>query len=200
MCGRYFFDKGTAEAIGKLDRESGNLAGQLAYGDVLPSETAAVLTGRRLSLSAEIMRWGFPQSQGKGLVINARAERVLERRMFRESVLHRRCVIPARHFYEWDAVRNKVTFSREEADVLYMAGFYDRFRDGDRFVILTTEANASVEQVHDRMPLILEEKELESWVYDDHFLDFALHKRSPQLKKYQAYEQQSLFQFMEPDF
>lgn len=197
MCGRYYFDESTAEAVGKLDREAAGVIGHPSGGDICPSETAAVLTGRRPMLSAEVMHWGFPQNQGKGLVINARAETVLERRMFRESVLHRRCIIPAKHFYEWDASKNKVTFFREESDVLYMAGFYDRFRDEDRFVILTTAANTSVEQVHDRMPLILEGGELESWIYDDKFVDFALHKRSPRLERYQPYEQQSLFQFWE---
>lgn len=193
MCGRYYFDESTAEAVGKLDREAADVIGHRSGGDICPSETAAVLTGRRPRLSAEVMRWGFPQAQGKGLVINARAETVLERRMFRENVLHRRCIIPAKHFYEWDASKNKVTFFQEGSAALYMAGFYDRFQDEDRFVILTVAANASVEGVHDRMPLLLEEGELESWIYDSGFVDFALHKCPSQLERYQPYEQQSLF-------
>ena len=54
---------------------------------------------------AEEMSWGFPQYQKKGLLINARAETALERKMFRDSVLHRRCIIPAKQFYEWDQGR-----------------------------------------------------------------------------------------------
>ena len=79
------------------------------------------------------MQWGFPQYQKKGLLINARAETALERKSFRDSVLHRRCVIPARHFYEWDSDKNKVTFFRKDAAVVYMAGFYNRFGDEERF-------------------------------------------------------------------
>ena len=56
-------------------------------------------------LMAEEMSWGFPQYQKKGLLINARAETALERKMFRDSVLHRRCIIPAKQFYEWDQGR-----------------------------------------------------------------------------------------------
>ena len=86
-----------------------------------------------------------------------------------------------------------MTFLREDAPVLYMAGFYNLFQDKERFIIITTQANASVEQVHDRMPLILEKGELEDWIYDDRFLEFALKKVPVQLKKQQEYEQQSLF-------
>ena len=75
-----------------------------------------------------------------------------------------------------------------------MAGFYNQFKGDDRFIILTTQANGSVSPVHDRMPLILEENELQDWVYDDKFLKFALHKTPPFLLSRQEYVQQSLFQ------
>lgn len=49
---------------------------------------------------------------GKGLLINARAEAILDKKTFRDSVLHRRCVIPAHHFYEWCKNKEKYTFQR----------------------------------------------------------------------------------------
>ena len=45
----------------------------------------------------------------------------------------------------------------------------------------TTAANASMEPVHDRMPLVLEERELEDWIYEDKFTEYALHKTPPEL-------------------
>jgi len=45
------------------------------------------------------------------------------------------------------------------------------------------------------MPLVLEEGELEDWVYDDKFVEYALHKIPPELWREQEYEQQSLFGF-----
>ena len=86
-----------------------------------------------------------------------------------------------------------MTFLREDEPVLYMAGFYNRFQEEERFIIITTQANESVKKIHDRMPLILERQELEDWIYDDNFLEFALHKVPVQLIKHQEYEQQSLF-------
>lgn len=193
MCGRYYVDDDTAREIERVVREVDEKIRRERAGDIYPSRSAAVITGRKPHLSAEAMTWGFPRYQKKGLLINARAETVLERKMFRDSVLHRRCIIPAKQFYEWDSDKNKVIFLRENQLILYMAGFYNRFQDEDRFIILTTGANASVSPVHHRMPLILEEKELEEWVYDDAFLESALHKSPPLLERRQEYEQQSLF-------
>ena len=196
MCGRYYVDDDTAREIEKVVREVDEKLRRERRGDICPSQSAVVITGRKPQLSAEEMSWGFPQYQKKGLMINARAETALEKKSFRESVLHRRCIIPAKQFYEWDSDKNKVTFLRENQPVLFMAGFYNHFQDEDRFIILTTEANESVSPIHHRMPLILEKNELESWVYEDAFVEFALHKTMPQLVRRQEYEQQHLFQFM----
>lgn len=190
MCSRYYIDEEMAEEI---DKDLGGKMKVKSAGDIYPSQPAIVLTGRYTHLKKEEMIWGFPQYQKSGLLINARAETVLERKTFRDSVLHRRCIIPAKHFYEWDSGKNKAAFFRHGEPVLYMAGFYNRFPDSDRFIIITTEANESVRQVHDRMPLVLEKEELESWVYDDRFLEVALHKVPPRLDKSQEYEQLTLF-------
>ena len=74
-----------------------------------------------------------------------------------------------------------------------MAGCFREFDGMDRFVILTTEANHSVEAVHDRMPLILEPKELENWVLDDGATEYFLHKTPALLERNSEYEQMRLF-------
>ena len=90
-------------------------------------------------------------------------------------------------------IRKKLNCLEIIQPVLFMAGFYNRFQDEDHFIILTTQANESVSPVHHRMPLILKRSELEDWVYEDTFLEYALHKKPPQLARRQDYEQQSLF-------
>lgn len=191
MCGRYYMDEQVMEQVRRTVGITDQGFAAKAC-DIHPSEQALVITGRGAKPAAEQMRWGFLQYGRKGLLINARAESVLEKVSFRDSVLHRRCVIPAGHFYEWSKSREKAEFYREDAGVLYMAGFWQRFEDGNRFVILTTQANLSVSPVHDRMPLILEEKELENWIYDDHFAEYVLQKTPALLKRRQEYEQQVL--------
>lgn len=139
------------------------------------------------------MQWGFPGFDKKGLMINARAESVLEKQTFRESVLHRRCVIPAKGFYEWNARKEKFRFRRKDMPVLFMAGCYRQYEGENRFVILTTQANASVSMVHERMPLILEKQEVEDWILDDQSVGFLLHKTPVLLERQTDYEQISLW-------
>lgn len=220
MCGRYYYDDTIAEEIAETVAEIDRRNLRQRSGDIHPSELAPVLCGteasgniypsewepvlcemkdtagsyrRQSSVSARRMRWGFSQRQKSSILINARAETALQRPMFCDAVLHRRCVIPARHFYEWDAGKNKVTFSRESGRALYLAGFYSRFGEEERFVILTTQANGSVRAVHHRMPLILNENEWQEWIYNEQFLSDALKKTPDKLKAYREYEQQSLF-------
>ena len=192
MCGRYYVDDETAREIEKVVRDLDRKLQMERAGDIRPSDAALVLNQREHHLKAEQMNWGFPGFQGKGLLINARAEGVLEKKTFRESVLHRRCVIPAKGFYEWNKGKEKFHFERKEP-VLFMAGCFNQFQGQNRFVILTTEANISVSMVHDRMPLILEPQEVKDWVLDDYAVEFLLHKTPVLLNRKSDYEQMRLF-------
>lgn len=191
MCGRYYADDDTIREIARLVGEIDKTGTEA--GDIPPSRQAAVITGLGHPLAAARMAWGFPKFDGKGLVINARAESALEKRSFRESVLHRRCVIPARGFYEWNKEKEKFTFERPDRDVLFMAGCFCPFDGQDRFVILTTAANPSVSPVHSRMPLILERDELTAWVRDDTAAARLLEKAPVMLTRKTEYEQLRLF-------
>lgn len=216
MCGRYYVDEETAREIrrlvlkldrrfpGKSDRniaqeaarkmDAGSFHGTAAgSAAVFPSQKATVIMEKERHLEAEQMIWGFPRFDSRGLLINARAEIAAERRTFKESVLHRRCVIPAKGFWEWNKSKEKYAFERQDSSVMFMAGCYDYFDGQDRFVILTTEANPSVKPVHDRMPLILEQSELEDWVTDDNAAEYFLHKTPALLEREAEYEQMSLF-------
>lgn len=179
---------------------SANISANLASGtsinlpsDIRPSELAPVLLAQDGRLCIEHMLWGFPGFQGKGLVINARAETLLDKKMFRDSALARRCAIPAAHFYEWDSGKNRVEFCPADADTLYMAGLYQYIQGERHFVIITTQANASVRRIHHRMPLILEADELSSWIQKPELLHTILQKTPAPLSKRQTYEQLSLF-------
>ena len=193
MCGRYYVDDETAREIEKLVRDLDRKLQIERTGDVFPSQNAMILKGEENHLAAEQMKWGFPGFEKGKLLINARAETALERPTFRESVQDRRCIIPARGFYEWNKSKEKFTFERKETPVLFMAGCYNRYEGQERFVILTTDANSSVAPVHNRMPLILEQEELKDWVLDDGAIEYLLHKTPVLLKPHAEYEQMRLF-------
>lgn len=192
MCGRYYVDDDTAKEIEKIVRGLDRKLQMERLGDVRPSDAALVLSQKEQKIIPQEMQWGFPGYQGKGLLINARAESVLDKKTFRESVLHKRCVIPAKGFYEWNTQKEKYCFEREEP-ILFMAGCFNQFQGKNRFVILTTQANSSMISVHDRMPLVLERQELEDWVLDDGAVEFLLHKKPILLNRRTDYEQLRLF-------
>lgn len=198
MCGRFYVDDETAREIQKLVRKiDEQLKKAKMVGDVHPTECAAVISAENHELRASVKRWGFPGLGNQRVLINARAETVQEKRMFRDNVQQHRIVIPATGFYEWNHAKEKATFTAEESEggktgILYLAGFYGNFDGEDRFIILTTAANESMREVHDRMPLILEQDEVEGWLCDDSRLGTFLKKKPGQLRRRMEYEQQRL--------
>lgn len=184
MCGRYYVDDETSREIRKILEQLDNTdLGSDSYkkGEIFPTEKVAILTEDQNNIKPVINKWGFPGFNNKGVLINARSETATEKKTFRESVLQRRCIIPANGFYEWDKNKNKYYFQRNESDIIYMAGFYQNFNNENRFMILTTAANDSMSAIHHRMPLILENKEVEDWIFDSQSVEFILNKISPNL-------------------
>ena len=157
MCGRYQFTEPQNADLRRIlqdvRRRCGDRAQDFRFGDVMPTAAAPVLIANGGKVVADLQTWGIPGWKG-GLMINARAETVCEKPMFRRSMAAQRCVIPATSFYEWDAARHKYQFALP-GEPLYLAGLYDNVDGANRFVILTTTPNASMHGIHDRMPLIL---------------------------------------------
>lgn len=195
MCGRYHFSVVLMDEIREVVEASDwKLELGLLDKDMHPGDVAPVIAadgGGELGIQK--MRWGFTAPGGKGLIFNARSESVFEKRMFRDSVGKRRAAVPVSWFYEWNKSKEKYTFTREDSRVLFLAGFYSRYEDGDRFVILTTEANPSMEMVHSRMPLVLEKEQVKDWILDDGKTEELLGQVPAELAGSCEYEQQTLF-------
>ena len=193
MCGRYYEDEKSIRSLETFTNHLEEKEADWQMRDVTPAQTAVVLCRENDHIAGRRMLWGFPGFHGKGCIINARAESAMEKKMFWDSMRHRRCVIAAKGFYEWSKAREKYTFERKDSDVLFLAGCFKMQEGQERFVILTTQANASVEPVHDRMPLILEREEVETWILDDQAAEHLLHKTPVLLESGAEYEQLSFF-------
>lgn len=193
MCGRYYVDEETAKEIERIVR---NLDKRLKetpkYGEIYPTNNVMVLQADNDNAILCDMIWGFPQYQGKGVIFNARSETALEKRTFATSTKQRRCIIPAKGFYEWDKDKNKISFERPDRQLMFFAGIWNTYSLDRRCVILTTDANDSMEKVHDRMPLILEMSEMDTWLHDDNSVEFLLHKRPGELLIAEGSIQQAL--------
>lgn len=187
MCGRYYIDEEMAMELEKLIVDIDKKLNPSNYvNDIVPSATAPVITSHNHEMSVELFSWGFQSYDKKKLLINARAETVFEKRMFKDSLYKRRCVIPAAGFYEWDKSRNKFTFTPESNNLMLMAGLYD---EEGRFVIITTKANESMEPVHDRMPLVLTREQVKCWLYDREEISSILKQCPPLLKSHTQAQQ-----------
>lgn len=200
MCSQYNVDDETIAEIQKIASivEQCTLT---CFGDIHPSDAAPVIDGSTQGLRLGTMKWGFSKSDGKGLIINARAEAAAQKPTFRESLLHRRCVIPASRFYEWDKAKRKTSFSRPDSPFLCLAGLYRVDNGGPRFVVLTTEANESVLPVHDRMPLIIGREQIPEWIYDDSQTQTILRqKMSPMVRQLEQKTQRASELYLFPDF
>lgn len=197
MCGRYHFSAELLDEIRDLtEQKDWKLELGVLDRDIHPGDTAPVITAagdQGGSLRACRQKWGYPGPGGKGLVFNARSESVFEKRMFRDSVSQRRAAVPVSWFYEWNKNKEKFTFTKEGSRILFLAGFYGRYEDGEHFVILTTRANASMAPVHSRMPLVLEREQVRDWILDSAKTKELLGQEPPQLERDCEYEQQTLF-------
>lgn len=190
MCCRYYVDeRAEREAFELADLIDAGVRADRRPSDRRPADLACVLYGEEGRLHAGQMRWGFPSFRPGSLMINARCESALQKPMFSESVLRRRCVIPAAGFYEWDREKNKVNFSLPDEPCLFLAGFYNLFDAQPRYIILTTQANESMAPVHDRMPLILPKEAVRDWIREPSRTAEYLRSASPQLQRSQEYEQ-----------
>lgn len=182
MCCRYYYDQKKVNRI--LEELRIPFRGTLTGGTINPGTASLMIT----ESEASVATWGFPGKEGQ-LVINARSETAPRKAMFRNALEARRCLLPAECFYEWDSEKNIVTFSEENVPFLLLGGLWTPYGDGNRFVVLTTEANESMEPVHDRMPLIVQKEDAKSWLSDPSFALNYLKREMPLLKAVREYEQ-----------
>lgn len=135
--------------------------------NIAPTDTHFVLVAEpQRTLRPAV--WGFTSPDKSAPVINARAETITQRPLFRWALNKARCIVPGDGFFEWTGPaerRQPIWFHSPSGGLLLMAGLCAPGRDGQpAFVVLTTDANALVRQAHDRMPVILDADQAKKWL------------------------------------
>ena len=178
MCGRYASYL-PPDAIAALFRTGNPTPNVAPTWNMAPTQTGMVV--RRHPETAErhldVLRWGLVPHFTKDLKaarkpINARSETVASSGMFRGALAARRCLVPADAFYEWLNMpdgKQPFAIARTDAQPLAFAGLWEGWKapDGEvlrTYTILTTEANATMQVIHTRMPVILEEADWAAWL------------------------------------
>lgn len=164
---------------------------ELNFGEIRPGCKAPVLIPSPEGTRPELYTWGFRTP--KSLVINARAETAAEKPMFRDGIAAQRCVIPSTGFFEWDGDKRKFLFTMPGSAVLYMAGIYAVRGGVSCYCVLTTQANETMREVHDRMPLVLEERFISTWLEEPKETARLLQLTPPALEKQLLDTQYSLW-------
>ncbi|MEI2665608.1 SOS response-associated peptidase [Rossellomorea sp. LJF3] len=145
--------------------------------NIAPSQNVLSLISHKGKRRAGEITWGLvphwaDASKWKPL-INARSETLLVKPSFKSLVHSRRMVIFADGFYEWKkegSGRIPVRFQLKEEKPFVFAGLWDRNGEVTTSTILTTEANSLVEDVHERMPVMLTNSEdIEKWLNTDEY-------------------------------
>ena len=178
MCGRFTLNS-TSEALAE-DFDLDRIAEFAPRYNIAPAQDIAVVRmNEDAQRECEWLRWGLIASWSKDpksarAPINARSETAAEKPTFRRALSKRRCLIPTSGFYEWQAQKGggpkqPFLFKMRDRPLFALAGLHERWRgEGGEIIesaaILTTSANATLEPVHARMPVILSPDDYARWL------------------------------------
>lgn len=175
MCGRFVLSA-DAEALQQQFDLENVPQGLMPRYNIAPTQPVAVITNdnpRQLTFQ----RWGLIPVWAKDMaignqMINARSETIEEKPAFRAAFKRRRCLIPADGFYEWQKegkAKRPIFVHLKERELFALAGLWEVWQSPDgsaiqSCTILTTEPNALVSQLHNRMAVILPREAYGAWL------------------------------------
>lgn len=178
MCGRY-----VVEDFQEISETLRQIPFQI---DIPPNPTWNAAPSQQLPVIVEddgawhlrLMQWGLipkwtkPGEKPKVAPINARAETLSEKPMFRSLIKRQRCLVPANGFYEWKRTggpKQPYFIFLKDEPIMLMAGLYDNAKEvsGDplqSYTIITGGPNVLMQEIHDRMPMIIHPDDAEFWM------------------------------------
>jgi putative SOS response-associated peptidase YedK len=174
MCGRFSFVEEDALIRERFGIRVTTAIYKARY-NCAPSQDLAVITSERPE-QLQFFRWGLIPSWAKdpsigNKMINARAETITEKPSFRSAMKNRRCLIPATGFFEWRRGKDKTPFHirMKNRGLFAFAGLWERWQTPESetiqsFTIITTTPNRLMQDIHDRMPVILTRESEKLWL------------------------------------
>jgi putative SOS response-associated peptidase YedK len=178
MCGRFTITRRDGNALAaELGVPADSFVDYRPRYNVAPTQPHFIVRIKYENREVIPATWGLVKSGSKDAsmaakTINARSETVESRTAFRDAFQTRRCVVPADGFFEWTGpktARQPTWFHREDSGLLLFAGLYEAWQKEQgswqtTFTILTTSANSLLESYHDRMPVILADRDADDWM------------------------------------
>lgn len=178
MCGRFSLstDKDDLQSRYGFVNPSGILL-EPRY-NIAPSQKTPTVIVREDQREVVMMRWGLVPFWAKDIKVgnrhkNLKAETLIEKGSFRKQFRANRCLILADGFYEWQKIdkKNKLPyrFVLKDRQPFSIAGIWDEWKTPEgakllTFALITTRPNSLMEPIHDRMPVILHERDEAKWL------------------------------------
>ncbi len=184
MCGRYVLEI-DSDFTERFEVRNKDIV-KVKNFNVCPGQEMPVVLLEEGERNMAMMKWGLipkwvknPNEFGNKL-INARAEGLEKRISFKEALLKRRCLVPVNGFYEWkkEKIKKPYYFSSGSDKYMSLAGLYEIWSDGKgasikTYTIITTAANETLSEIHDRMPVILEREDERKWLDDNDVFELS---------------------------
>ena len=171
MCGRFAIYSSLGELKKVFGIDAVTCEMEASYNIAPGNEVYAIVRQKDNRLGK--LHWGLVPPWAKDLsgasrLINARAETLQERPSFRRAFQERRCLIPADGFYEWKE-RQPWYCTSATGSPCGFAGLWETWKGSDDSVyhsctIVTTQASDSMQEIHDRMPVILKPEAMQEWL------------------------------------
>ncbi len=179
MCGRYALTTTRQAIIDEFNIGVPTHLDHVPRYNIAPSQPVLIVRPTPKGRELTLVRWGLVPYWEKDLgkarkPINARSETAATNGMFKGALKYRRCLLPATCFYEWRSVegqKTKCPYLIQPADesTLALAGLWEHWQDADgneleTSTILTTEPNAEMRELHNRMPVIIQPEDRDRWL------------------------------------
>lgn len=180
MCGRFTITVTLEELIAHYLIDDSKIATLKPNYNVAPMHNVPAVIASDAGKRMGELRWGLVPFWAKdekigSKMINARAETVADKPAFKRLLKTKRCIIPADGFYEWKkdgTSKQPYRILMSDGSLFSFAGLYDTWEDPEgkklnTCTIITTTPNSLMEDIHDRMPVILRPEDEADWLGRD---------------------------------
>jgi len=187
MCGRFTLTKDGADLLELVEIEHFESGFSWAPNyNISPTQFAPVITlnGKR---NMQSMRWGLAPPWAKDTkirlhMINARSETITEKPTFQNLIKSKRCIVLADGYYEWittNSVKQPFYIHHPQNQILSFAGLWNKWIDHRQrerltFTIITTQASKQASYIHNRMPVIINNENIDVWINSESKQDVVL--------------------------
>lgn len=157
MCGRFHFGVLPDKKGEQIKQRAEKLNLVYKQGEIFPTDNVLCIIPKESKIDLSVMKWGI---NSKSLLINARVETIEDRPTY-NAIKNNKCAVICNGFYEWDKQKNKYYINFDE-EYMYLACI---FNEENELVILTQASSGEFENIHDRVPIIMNQEEMINYIH-----------------------------------